>query len=222
MSTDMIANYEAALGKELGEPFAVILVEFMALHRQWDTYTTLFVANEQRFAVMNEVEPHAFREIERALVGSLISSIMRFADPAETKVRSINRKNCSLNLFKTTEPLLSRPQLLLDFNSKIERIKKRRHREISHKDLITALSGTPEPLPELTHETFKQAIDAIAAILIAIHDHHIIQVHFQFNRQTGLGMQLLRKLQYGLQFERELPHRICQGTLLFENLPPDL
>ena len=188
------------------EVFNELKKEITLLHARWIIYRQLFGHSERRIELLNECASTCFRIIQDALLGEVQITLSKLTDPA----RSRKDENLSLEqLQKLCEAqgeddfVKSLQSLLSDLKNKCQAIRIRRHKQLAHLDLTTALQSNLNPLPGISRQMIEEALAVTREYMNIIERHYIgSETGYEHFLMSGSdGEALISMLKYGLRYE---------------------
>ena len=164
---------------EIEEVFNALRDEITHLHIRWDTCMELFLEDES-ISALNEVAPGAFSVIWQVFKDDFFTTLYRITDPKESGPKGNRKQNLTLEQLhhaidsSDNDPTFLRAitEKLQATNSHCKPIRKTREKIIGHFDMPTILKPNSNPLPEVTWEDLKKALQLLAEFM------NEISVHF--------------------------------------------
>ncbi len=191
--------------------FAELRSEITWLHGRWLTYRELFAENPRRIDLLNECAGAFFYLIHDVLIDEVQVCLSKLTDPAKTG----KHENLSLEQLQTkleqygNSTLAAKCRVILDnihLQCKVFRI--RRHKELAHLDLPTALKQLAKPLPGVSRQMIEDALQSVRDFMNAIEAHYNDSEwgyeHFILNDGAEA---LLATLRFGLRYEELVQER---------------
>lgn len=77
-------RYVAAMGKELGQFFALLWNECAWLHWKWSDYAILFGSKPERDDLLNRAAPAFFKLVQNAMWEDILLHVCRLTDPPKS------------------------------------------------------------------------------------------------------------------------------------------
>ena len=149
---------------ELGAAFVSLWDDVAGLFSRWLMLLQLYGTHE-RIQLLNSAAPSFFHAVQQSLGDSVILSIARLTDPAQTRTD----ENLTLERLLLLTPSDQHPQLSADLQLRLnvltnhcKPIRVLRNRKLAHTDLPTRLNPDAEPVPEVQRKVIQDAIGQIA------------------------------------------------------------
>lgn len=159
----------AALPQEIQDTFRSLESEVNWLHGKWIIYCQLYGTSQERIALLNKSASTFFRIIHDVLLDEVVLALTRLTDP-DKSVGKDNRSFGQLieqldNIGKYSGLVNSLEIKLTKLNAQCAPFREWRNRRIAHSDLLTALSLHPDPLPGISRDSIKQALQIASAFM---------------------------------------------------------
>lgn len=211
---EVLAEYELAMGPNLGPAFHRLWNDCVWLHLKWREYRSVFGTSEERIGLLNTAARGFFGIAESVLWQDVVLDICRFTDPAKTGGRETLSLHCLPSLiddFPQRQPVFD----LIDVaDERSEFARDWRNRYLAHRDRQLALK-TPgvKPLAPASRDDAENAIDAITAVLARVESHYCKRppTMFEHLSQLGDGEALLLVLRDGIEARDEALRRLGTG-----------
>ena len=211
-----------SIPSELSELWEFLNSEVVWLHGRWIVYRQIYGTNPERINLINEAAPTFFWMIERVLMNDVQLTLVKLADPPETKgKRNLTLETLILEVEKTYTGELSSAlrDALSNFRQYCIKIKNRRHKDIAHFDLSVQLGNKAEVLPGPSRQEIEEALNELRkfmnTFLLFFNNPQMAYEHFSL--QTD-GNTLLFRLKEAIRYEQLqsegiVPHEdILQGS----------
>lgn len=206
------AEYERAMGTELGALYSLLWQELAWIYSKWAEYVVLFGTSPERVALLNEAAPSFCRLIQDTLWDGVLLHIARLTDPAA----SFGKPNLSLLAMAA---LIDRPATKAKAETQIEAClvsaafaRDWRNRSIAHKDLRLALSNSPHPLAPASRALVVAALEDLAAVLNCVAQDYLDSTSFfEGGPEAGGALEMLYVVNDGLVVQRERRARLERG-----------
>ena len=159
--------------------FNALRDEITQLNIRWETCMELFLEDESKSS-LNEVAPGAFSVIWQVFKDDFFTTLYRITDPRESGPRANPNQNLTLDqLHHAIDSscndrtfLQAITERLHEIDSHCKPIRKIREKIIGHFDMPTILEPNSNPLPNVTWEDLKKALQLLAEFM------NEISVHF--------------------------------------------
>jgi AbiU2 len=193
---EVLANYKAAMGTELGSHFFALHRKLIELHILWQQYRQLFGSAPETVRLLNRTSGLFFKIVQDELWDSVLLGISRMTDIEESK----GKKNLTL---------LSLPELISDAvlraevkelcdKAKAEASFARDHRNkrIAHQDHGYVTDKTANPLEPISRARVEAMLAALRAVLNRLNAHFCdsTTMYERFVAESGAGV-LVQKLE---------------------------
>lgn len=185
--------------------------EITWLHGRWLTYRELFAESQRRFDLLNECAGTFFHFIHDLLLDETQVCLSKLTDPAKTG----KNENLSLEQLQTKleqhgdAALAAKTRLTLDkIHAQCQVFRVRRHKQLAHLDLPTALKQLPQQIPGVSRQMIEDALLSIRDFMNAIEIHYNNSEwgYEHFILSSGSDA-LLATLRAGLRYEELVQER---------------
>lgn len=157
-------RYVAAMGKGLGQFFALLWNECAWLHWKWSDYVILFGSKTGRVDLLNRAAPAFFKLVQNAMWEDVLLHVCRLTDSP----KSCGKETLTLRRL----PDLVSPTIRRDVKSFLQEAvfkaafaRDWRNRHIAHRDLGLAMDKRANPLAQASRRRVKDVLDAIVSLL---------------------------------------------------------
>ena len=152
------------MGERLGPVFYLLLRETAGIHVRWSEFKQLF-AEASNIETMNATAPIFFGRLQGTLFSEVVLQLCRLTDSP----RSAGRTNLTI---RSLPPLVGDERLREEIQDLVDTAVKssefaraRRHKQLAHLDLESALKPDLNPLPPATRTLVDGALRALRAVL---------------------------------------------------------
>jgi hypothetical protein len=166
------AQYERAMGADLGQRCYLLRDDFDWLRRKWSERTELFEKGEKRIELLNATASNFFYFLNRVFFEDAMLHLCRLTD------RETERDRESLTVM-TLANLISDTALKGSVEVKAEAARKDcdfarkwRNRRLAHTDLLSLRQGHAVTLPEVNSTDVDNAMSSIGCLLALVDDHY--------------------------------------------------
>lgn len=207
----------SSTGNPSSVPLGVILIydelrsEITWLHGRWLTYCELFEESPRRIDLLNESAGTFFCIIRGVLLDEVQVCLSKLTDPASSgKHKNLSLEQLQSKLVKYGDGTLVKEcrEILDKTHIQCQVFRVRRHKELAHLDLLTALKQLPQPLPGISRQMIEDALQSIRDYMNAIEGHYngseFGYEHFILNDGSDA---LLATLRAGLRYEELVQER---------------
>lgn len=168
---EVLSDYNAAMGPELGSNFFALHRKLVELHVLWQQYRQLFGSEPETVHLLNRTAGFFFKIVQDELWDSVLLGISRMTDPPKTG----GRKNLTL---QTLPDLISDLILRRELETLCEKAKKEalfarehRNKRIAHQDHDYLSDGAANPLSGISRERVEAMLAALRAVLNRLNLH---------------------------------------------------
>jgi hypothetical protein len=185
--------------------------EITWLHGRWLTYRELFAESPRRIELLNEVAGTFFYIIQEVLLDEVQVCLSKLTDPATSgKHENLSLEQLQAKLEGHGDSVLAtKCRAILDtIHIQCQAFRVRRHKELAHLDLPTALKQLPNPLPGVSRQMIEDALRSVRDFMNAIEMHYNDSEwgYEDFILNDG-SFALLATLRAGLRYEELVQDR---------------
>jgi hypothetical protein len=196
----------STLPSTIEEVFEELKNEINWLHAKWIIYRQLFGHSERRIELLNECASTCFRIMHDSLLGEVQVTISKLTDPARSKKDenlSLEQLQERIEVQGQADLVITLRNLLDDLQNKCKDIRMRRHKQLAHIDLNTALQINLNPLPGISRQMIEETLEVIREYMNTIERHYKkSETGYQhFLMSFSDGEALISILKYGLRYE---------------------
>ena len=171
-STDeVLADYIAAMGPELGTNFFALHKKLVELHVLWQQYRQLFGSEPETVHLLNRTSGLFFKIVQDELWDSVLLGISRMTDPPKTA----GKKNLTL---QTLPDLISDFTLRDELEALCEKAKteaffarEHRNKRIAHQDHSYLSDSAANPLSGISRERVEVMLAALREVMNRLNLH---------------------------------------------------
>ena len=206
------ADYEQAMGSELGAPFHKFYNECASLNWEWHEYVALFGTDSGRVDILNEAAGAFFRMVQDILWEAVLLHITRLTDRCGSQGRS-NLTMQRLPELVDDEIRKKTEELLAACLAKSKFARGWRNKHIAHRDYDRAMAQeNAEALPFASRDMVRAAIDSIATLLNFVQAHYGgSEVGYKLTKSPRNAEVLLLVLREGLKSMAARRERLRSG-----------
>jgi hypothetical protein len=199
------------LPSRLSDVFRKLSDDVAWLHARWIICGQLFARSAKRVDLLSECADVCLAVIQHVLRDAIELSLSKLTDPP----KGMGRERLSMGLLlervkeleerRRSGELVERLQQLLDaLRQKCATVRKRRNRELVHRDLQTALREHVKPLPPASWQAIGEALRLVRAFMNEIEVHYTgNECAYEHFRMMGDGDALVAALKDAARY-REL------------------
>jgi len=185
--------------------------EITWLHGRWLTYRELFADSERRIDLLNESAGTFFYIIQDVLLDEVQICLSKLTDPASTgKHENLSLEQLQSKLEQHGDLALATKcrGVLNTIHTQCQVFRVRRHKELAHLDLPTALKQLPQPIPGVSRQMIEDAMLSVRDYMNAIEAHYNDSEwgYEHFIMGNGAGA-LVATLRAGLRYEELVQER---------------
>lgn len=216
---ETLAEYEAAMGKELAAAYQTLFDDIVWLHFKWQQYFELFGVSAERVELLHEAANRFFGVVDGVFFEDTLLSLCRLTDRPEMG----GKRNLTL---WSLPQLITDPPLMDSVAEEVEAAKGAtafardwRDRHIAHRDFHLALSPPPRARAHASRAAVDKALSAIERPIRTLHMHFFAaDIDFALHGEVGDALTLLHVLRDGVEAARQRDGRFERG----EPTPADL
>lgn len=174
------------------------------MHGRCLTYRELFAESPKRIELLNECAGTFFYFVQDVLMDEVQLVISKLTDPAYSgkfENLSLERLQLALNSYGDVKLAANCRSILDQLHVQCTSIRIRRHKQLGHADLVTALK-LATPLPGISRQMIEDALASVREFLNAIEIHYNDSewAYEHFIMHHGAGA-LLATIRGGLRYE---------------------
>lgn len=167
------ADYEQAMGLELGAIYAELVQELCSIYLIWGQYKILYGTKETRVDLLNQASGSFFRIVQDCLFDQVLLSISRMTDqPSIRGHQTLTVQRLADLVPDATLADTVKAKVALALKAE-EFCRDWRNKRIGHNNLEHRLDPSAKPLKDATRLKVDAALAALANVLNALASHYL-------------------------------------------------
>ena len=210
-SQQILADYQAKMGDELGLQFHRLENEAVWLHAVVHEFEALYATKPTRLDLMNKTAPGFFYVIQDTLSDAILLNLARLTDRPKTAMR----ETLTIRRLPALVPQSHRESIERHVTacvSSCEFARDRRNRVLAHRDLAVATGREVTPVASATLGQIREALNGLVTVLNGVQTcYGLPEMFYGYSPLLGNAETLLGIIADGLEARAERHERILRG-----------
>lgn len=188
--------------------------DLINLRRQWTIFSQLY-SDDETVGFLRDTAPGFFSLINAVMLENIILAFSRFNDPEEMNRKKnlvLRQLEAELRTVKAPESLVNSVHMSIqNIETSCRNFKEIRNTRIAHRDLLTSLYSTTDPLLGITHNEIEEPLKMIGDLLNQIATHYGRPfVAYEDDYIKGNARDVVAILKYGIESYQEKTKRLLK------------